>query len=26
LDTQLVCGHIGPACFLPEHTQPLMAI
>jgi hypothetical protein len=23
LDTQLICGHIGPMCFLPEHTSPV---
>jgi hypothetical protein len=23
LDTQLVCGHVGSQCFLPEHTQSL---
>lgn len=22
LDTQLICGHIGNFCFLPEHTVP----
>jgi hypothetical protein len=25
LDTQLVCGHIGSMCFMPEFTQPLNA-
>jgi hypothetical protein len=26
LDTQLVCGHIGNNCFMPEHTRPIHAI
>jgi hypothetical protein len=26
LDTQLIAGHIGPMCFLPEHTQHRPAI
>ena len=26
LDTQLVCGHIGSQCFLPEHTAYQMAL
>jgi hypothetical protein len=26
LDTQLVCGHIGKLCFLPEHTAAVMAL
>jgi hypothetical protein len=25
LDTQLVCGHIGNMCFLPEHSRPIHA-
>jgi hypothetical protein len=26
LDTQLVCGHIGNTCYLPEHTRPKPAL
>jgi hypothetical protein len=26
LDTQLVCGHIGPMAFMPEHTAAVAAI
>jgi hypothetical protein len=26
LDTQLICGHVGPQCYLPEHTQPIAAL
>jgi hypothetical protein len=26
LDTQLVCGHIGNMCYMPEHTRPVPAL
>lgn len=26
LDTQLICAHVGNIAFLPEHTQPRMAL
>jgi hypothetical protein len=26
LDCQLVCGHIGSMCFMPEHTRSVMAV
>jgi hypothetical protein len=26
LDTDLIAGHIGNMCFLPEHTQAVMAL
>jgi hypothetical protein len=26
LDTQLICGHIGSMAFLPEHTNPVLAL
>jgi hypothetical protein len=26
LDTQLVCGHVGNMCYMPEHTASLMAL
>jgi hypothetical protein len=26
LDTQLICGHIGQMTFMPEHTQPVIAL
>jgi hypothetical protein len=26
LDSQLICGHVGPMAFLPEHTQSALAM
>lgn len=26
LDSQLFAGHVGSMCFMPEHTQPIMAL